>query len=153
MSNSDWCILFLEAKEKFLTSTTSYHYQFCYVAQCDQSSIGLEMASNSRMLGYLNQGLVILLLEKYGENMLKWSKNNSHTIRKEIESLHSKIERVRYHVGYININYFTTLKRRMNSLLVKDDMFRKKRAKTHWYKDEDLNTQFFHITTTTRKKI
>lgn len=40
----------------------------------------------------------------------------------------------------------------MNSLLVKGEIFWKHRAKEHWYKDGDLNTRFYHATTTSRQK-
>ncbi|XP_058761438.1 uncharacterized protein LOC131634832 [Vicia villosa] len=96
---------------------------------------------------------IIDKLESYGENMLQWSKENSNKIRNEIESIYRKIVRVRHHVGGDNINYFTTLKRRMNTLLVKDNILWKQRAKVHWYKDGDLNTRFFHISTSTSKKV
>lgn len=96
---------------------------------------------------------IVDILENYGENMIKWSKENYHKIRKEIESLCKKIERLQQHVGEGNINYFLALKIRMNSLLIKDDMFWKQRAKAHWHKEGDPNTQFFHIIETARKKV
>lgn len=73
--------------------------------------------------------------------------------KKEIDSICKQIDRVRHHVVEGNLNYFTALKWWLNSLLVKHDFFWKQRAKLHWYKDGDLNTHFFHITATVRKKV
>ncbi|XP_058756815.1 uncharacterized protein LOC131630038 [Vicia villosa] len=92
-------------------------------------------------------------MEACGESLLQWSKDNNNKSIKEIESISRKINIVRQHVGGENINYFTALKRRLNTLLVKDDIFWKQRAKVHWYKDGDLNTRFFHISASTRKKV
>lgn len=74
---------------------------------------------------------IIDKLEFYGQNMLHWSKENCNKTRKEIECICRKIERVRQHVGGGNINYFTSLKRRMNIFLVKDDILWKQIAKVH----------------------
>jgi hypothetical protein len=52
-----------------------------------------------------------------------------------------------------NINYFNALKRRLHTLLVKDDVFWKQWAKTHWYREGDLNTKFFHASATSRRAV
>jgi len=41
----------------------------------------------------------------------------------------------------------------MTQLLVQDDAYRHQRAKTHWYKDDDRNNKFLHVSTTIRNKI
>ena len=41
----------------------------------------------------------------------------------------------------------------MQRLLVQDDAYWKQRAKTHWYKDGDRNTNFFHASASARKKV
>jgi hypothetical protein len=40
----------------------------------------------------------------------------------------------------------------MSHLLVKEDVFWRQRAKTHWLQDGDLNTKFFHAAATSRRK-
>jgi len=45
------------------------------------------------------------------------------------------------------------LRKRMQRLLSQDDAYWRQRAKTHWYKDGDRNTQKFHASATTRKKV
>ena len=41
----------------------------------------------------------------------------------------------------------------MQRLLSQDDAYLRQRAKTHWYKDGDRNTKFFHASATARKKV
>lgn len=38
-----------------------------------------------------------------------------------------------------------------NRLLVREEAYWKQHAKMHWLKDGDLNTKFFHMTTTARR--
>lgn len=45
------------------------------------------------------------------------------------------------------------LRKRMQRLLSQDDAYWRQRAKTHWYRDGDRNTKFFHASTTARKKV
>ncbi|XP_058740855.1 uncharacterized protein LOC131613180 [Vicia villosa] len=96
---------------------------------------------------------IIEKMDACGEEMLKWSKNHCYKVRKEIDSICKQIDRARHHVVERNFNYFTALKRSLNSLLIKDDSYWKQGAKAHWNKDCDLNTRFFHITATVREKI
>jgi len=46
----------------------------------------------------------------------------------------------------------THLTKRMTQLMIQEDKYWRQQAKTHWYKDSDLNTKFFHASATTRKK-
>jgi hypothetical protein len=41
----------------------------------------------------------------------------------------------------------------MSRLLVKEDAFWRQRAKTHWLREGDLNTRFFHAAATSRRKV
>jgi len=45
------------------------------------------------------------------------------------------------------------LRQKLNHLLVQEDMYWRQRAKTHWYRDGDLNTKNFHVAATSRKKV
>jgi hypothetical protein len=48
---------------------------------------------------------------------------------------------------------FDNTRQKLNHLLVQQDMYWRQRAKTHWYRDGDLNTKFFHAAATFRKKV
>jgi hypothetical protein len=37
--------------------------------------------------------------------------------------------------------------------MIQEDKYWRQRAKTHWYRDDDLNTKFFHASATSRKKV
>jgi len=41
----------------------------------------------------------------------------------------------------------------MNQLLGQEDAFWHQRAKTHWLRDGDLNTKFFHVAASSRRKV
>jgi len=45
------------------------------------------------------------------------------------------------------------LRKCMQRLLSQDDAYWRQRAKTHWYKDGDRNTKYFHASATARKKV
>jgi len=48
---------------------------------------------------------------------------------------------------------FDNLRQKLNHLLVQEDMYWRQRRKTHWYRDGDLNTKFFHAAATSRKRV
>ena len=48
---------------------------------------------------------------------------------------------------------FETLRKKLDHLLIQDDMYWRQRANTHWYRDGDLNTKVFQTTKTSRKKV
>lgn len=89
-------------------------------------------------------GLIVIPLEGYP---FTWFKSLG------IASVSKKLDRARHHVSDRNFNYFSSLKNWLTSLLVKDGLFWRQRAKAHRYKDGDLNTHFFHVSATLRKKI
>jgi len=44
------------------------------------------------------------------------------------------------------------LRKMMQRLLAQDDAYWKQRAKMHWHKDGDRNTNYFHASATARKR-
>lgn len=48
---------------------------------------------------------------------------------------------------------FETLRKKLDHLLIQDDMYWRQRANTHWHRDGDLNTKVFQTTKTSRKKV
>ncbi|WJX93691.1 hypothetical protein P8452_75185 [Trifolium repens] len=82
-----------------------------------------------------------------------WSKSHFHNIRREVDKCRKKLDRIRTQVDSNNINLFNTLRKRMSSLLVQEDTFWRQRAKTHWLRDGDLNTKFYHASATSRRKV
>jgi hypothetical protein len=58
-----------------------------------------------------------------------------------------------FNVTADNVNLFNALRKRMAHLLVQEDTYWRQRAKTHWLRDGDLNTKFFHVSATSRRKV
>ncbi|WJX95853.1 hypothetical protein P8452_77122 [Trifolium repens] len=81
-----------------------------------------------------------------------WNRNHFQHLKQDIDKCRRRLDRVRCQVHAGNINYFNALKRRMPHLLVKEDVFWRQQAKTHWLQDGDLNTKFFHAAATSRRK-
>ncbi|XP_058740924.1 uncharacterized protein LOC131613254 [Vicia villosa] len=168
MTNTDWSNLFPGAKLECLSASSSDHYPV--LLRCINPTV---QHSTARKFKFENTWLtkpgftnfvrdkwlnceheeITKKLKDYGDDMVKWSQKNWCKVRKEIAGICKKLDRARQHVSEGNLNYFSTLKKRLISLLVKDDLFWKQRAKAHWYKDGDLNTRFFHVTATGRKKV
>lgn len=60
---------------------------------------------------------------------------------------------MRSQVDSDNIHSFNELRNRMTQLLIQEDAFLRQRAKTHWLRDGDLNTKFFHVAASSRRKV
>ncbi|XP_058774277.1 uncharacterized protein LOC131648539 [Vicia villosa] len=134
MANRVWLSLFQDVNVHCLSATMSDHYHV--FLRCDKittpnrTKLGFcfENASlteedfNDFVCEQLNSLASLPLLDKMkqnGEILQNWGKSNCHKIRKENDKLHGNIEQTRNNVGHDNGNYFTALKRCMNSLLMK----------------------------------
>jgi hypothetical protein len=96
---------------------------------------------------------IVQKLNCCASDLTSWSKTHFHHIRREVDKCRKQIERVRTQVDSNNINLFNALQKRISFLLVQENSFWRQRAKTHWLKDGDLNTKFFHASATSRCKI
>ncbi|XP_058742491.1 uncharacterized protein LOC131614985 [Vicia villosa] len=167
MMNSEWSNSFPGAKLECLTAASSDHYpvMLTCIPTVQHSSARTFKFETAWLTepgftefvrdnwNYCEYAEITKKLERCGTDMLKWSQKNWHKVRKEIDSICKKLDRARHHISEGNLNYFSALKKRLITLLVKDDLFWKQRAKAHWYKDGDLNTRFFHVSATVRKKV
>jgi hypothetical protein len=98
------------------------------------------------------RNLITQKLNSCATKLHKWSEATCHQTRKDIERYRRKLEAARTQVDDTNYHHYNELRKKLDFLLVKDDLFWRQRAKTFWYRDGDLNTRFFHATATTRKK-
>ena len=163
LATDKWFDLFPIGRLRCLTTTTSNYYpllvetmpkasmtnrnrQFCF-----ENSWSIEPEFCPYVIhkweGYGHTS-IMHKLENCTVDLQHCSKDNCQPIRKEIENCRKKLERVRTQMCSSNINYFNALRRRLKTFLVKDEVFRKQRAKIHWYREGDLNTKFFHASET-----
>ena len=100
---------------------------------------------------YIESGIT-QKLSNCANDLAQWNRSNNK-VRGEINQVQKKLERIRTHVSASNVNYYNALRRKLDKLLVQDDLFWKQRAKTFWYRDGDLNTKFFHVVASSRRKV
>jgi hypothetical protein len=69
-----------------------------------------------------------------------WNQNHFHHLRRDIDTCRRKIECAQSKVNSGNVNYFNCLRQHMSQLLLQEDVYWHKRAKTHRLHDGDFNT-------------
>jgi hypothetical protein len=87
------------------------------------------------------------------DDMWEWKRHHCNKIKRDIEDCRKEMQDIRLHVTGEDQNRMLELRKRMQRLLAQDDAYWRQRAKTHWYKDGDRNTKFFHASATARKKV
>ncbi|PNX87709.1 endonuclease/exonuclease/phosphatase family protein, partial [Trifolium pratense] len=168
LANEDWFHMFPNAKLENLVAPASDHYPILLdrdpIVRLGRPHHKFKFENAWRLESELDEvvhrcwnnysdKLIMPRLEACAEELSLWSRNHCHNLKKEIEECRKKLLQVREQGGENNANYVGALQKRMTHLLVQDDMFWRQRAKTHWYKDGDLNTRFFHASATSRKKV
>jgi hypothetical protein len=158
MANIEWCNLFTHAILECLTTTASDHYPlFLNWKQRGannkppkkfkfENSWLLEPNFTQFMHQTWNSAAGNLITQKLNScamKLNKWSEATCHQTRRDIERYRRKLEAARTHVDGSNYHHYNELRKKLDILLVKDDLFWRQRAKTYWYRDGDLNTLFF----------
>lgn len=82
-----------------------------------------------------------------------WSREHCNKIKSDIEECRRQIQNVRNNSTRYNQEEVVRLRKKMRRLLSQENAYWRQRAKTHWYRDGDRNTKFFHASATTRKKV
>jgi hypothetical protein len=168
LASVEWCNLFTHAKLECLTTTTSDHYPL--LLSWEQWSLHYKPPSRFK---FENSWLVELNFSPFvqqkwqaiaepeitnkltlcAKEITQWCKENVQRTRKDIERYRKKMEALRSQVNETNLQYYDEVRRKLDTLLVKDDLYWKQRAKTFRYLEGDLNTRFFHAAATTRRKV
>jgi len=87
------------------------------------------------------------------DDMSSWKKSHCHKLKIDIEDCRKQLQSTRSSAsGEDQVRMFE-LRKRMQRLLSQDDAYWRQRAKTHWYKDGDRNTKFFHASATACKRV
>ncbi|XP_039687081.1 uncharacterized protein [Medicago truncatula] len=109
-----------------------------------------DMVTNSWQV-YSHNSL-IPKMSSCAEEMSVWSKAHCNKLKSEIEDCRWQLQTMRTHTSREEQVQMFELRKRMQRLLAQDDAFWRQHAKTHWYRDGDRNTKFFHASATARKQ-
>ena len=92
-------------------------------------------------------------LDHCASDLTSWSKTTRNGLKEEIAECRKELNRCRDQGATADPNRLSSLRRKMTQLMIQKDKYWRQRAKTHWYRDGDLNTNFFHASATSRKKV
>lgn len=96
---------------------------------------------------------VVNHLSKCAEDIYSWSRDHCNSLKKDIDACRKQLCLSRNNnIGADEVQLMS-LRKQMAKLLMQDDVYWRQRAKTHWYRDGDQNTKFFHASVTARKKV
>jgi len=102
--------------------------------------------------GYMDSSVLPRLSRCTGD-MSAWSKQHCNKLKLDIENCRRELILARNNSTGEDQTQMWALWQRMNRLLLQHDVYWRQRAKTHWYRDGDRNTKFFHAAATSRKKV
>jgi len=82
-----------------------------------------------------------------------WKKTNRNGLKDEIANCRKELNKCRDQDSSTDPNHVTSLRKRMTKFMIQEDKYWRQWAKTHWYRDGDLDTKTFHAAVTSRKKV
>jgi len=145
LANDKWLTMFPNASLECLTATSLDHYplKLSCISNRQRSFKGSQFwFENSWLIEPEFKPFVQNCWNSYAtetitsrlnhcvEEMTNWDKEHGKQTRKEIEQVRCKLEVARTQVTAANVHQFNDLHRRLDKLLVKDDLYWKQRAKT-----------------------
>ncbi|XP_058776514.1 uncharacterized protein LOC131650817 [Vicia villosa] len=81
----------------------------------------------------------------------QWQKVQVQKNNEEKDILRAKLDMYRGSMDPINADQYMVAHLDYNKVLIREDTYWKQRAKTHWFRDGDRNTKFFHRTASVRR--
>jgi len=168
LANNLWFSLFPEASVETLVAPASDHYlilinhlpmprshhnkrHFLYENAWHLETGFKEMVTNSWQV-YSNNA-IMPKMSSCAEEMVMWSKEHCHKLKSKIEDCRRQLHTMHTTFsGEGQVRNFE-LRKITQRLLAQYDAYWRQRAKTHWYRDGDRNTNFFHASATAQKKV
>lgn len=105
---------------------------------------------------YWNDILKVHLLPKLltiSSFMAKWGRNFFHKFRDKIKKQKVVLDALVNRSDEAGVKSYFDEKRKLEELLLHEELYWKQRAKTFWLTKGDTNSKFFHVAATKRKKI
>jgi len=96
---------------------------------------------------------IIQRLNRCTEDIHFWSREDCNKLKKDIDDCRKQL--CLSHINNTGADQVQLLAlwKQMTKLLLQEDAYGHQQAKTHWHKDGDRNTNFFHASATSRKKV
>lgn len=91
-------------------------------------------------------------ITKCGSNLFRWGNHLSREFRNRILACKRRMGSLRGKWDDVSITQFTEAKSMYNELLHNHEVYWKQRLKLLWLKEVDMNSKYFHATTSTRKR-
>jgi hypothetical protein len=86
------------------------------------------------------------------EKLKWWGRRKRTRFKQEVAECSEVMERLRGCLDPTNSGRFKEVQERHARLLVQEETYWRQRAKMHWLREGDLNTNFFHMTATSRQR-
>ena len=168
LANNAWFNLFPNALLENLVAPASDDYPIllhrCYVPRGPPScrkfkyenAWQLEPGFHEMVTASWNTNLhhpIMPKLAACADDMSSWSRNHCKKLKADIEDCQRQLNFLRNNNTSTNQTQLLEVREKMQRLLAQDDAYWKQRAKTHWHKDGDRNTNFFHAFASAREKV
>jgi hypothetical protein len=86
------------------------------------------------------------------EKLKGWGRRKHMRFKQEVLECSEEMERLRGSHDTTSSGRFKEIQERHARLLVQEETYWRQRAKMHWLKEGDMNTNFFHMSATTKQR-
>ena len=95
---------------------------------------------------------IVEKLQNCANDLKAWSKTNVNGLKQEIDDCRCEVNYCHNQGAATGPTLLTHLRKRMTHLMIQEDKYWRQHEKTHWYRDRNLNTKFFHASATSGKR-